>query len=122
MAVTNTSTTSTSTISTSDTISSNHPERLGNDDDMKSCRTAARRRADAVNDRSYRPTRQRSPKRTVRGAEGSGVEPDEVETDDDDAEDDDHTKRLSRYPVGTTDGDERCPNGPTKPPDEKEDE
>ncbi|KIJ12712.1 hypothetical protein PAXINDRAFT_14470 [Paxillus involutus ATCC 200175] len=42
------------------------------------------------------------------------VEVDHVETDDD------HTQQPSRHPVGTTDGNERCPSEPTEPLDKKE--
>ncbi|KIJ10618.1 hypothetical protein PAXINDRAFT_16388 [Paxillus involutus ATCC 200175] len=45
-----------------------------------------------------------------------------VESVDDHAEDDDHTQQPSRHPVGTMDGDERCPSEPTEAPDEKEGE
>ncbi|KAF8838501.1 hypothetical protein BDN67DRAFT_1013030 [Paxillus ammoniavirescens] len=51
------------------------------------------------------------------------VKTDDVEMEDDDhVEEDPDNQNLPRNPVGTTDGDEHRPNGPTEPPDEKEGE
>ncbi|KAF8841209.1 hypothetical protein BDN67DRAFT_1010771 [Paxillus ammoniavirescens] len=56
------------------------------------------------------------------------IELTDIKTNDVDAEEDrrppdqSKMKKPSRNPVGTTDGDERCPNEPTEPPDKEEGE
>ncbi|KIJ15692.1 hypothetical protein PAXINDRAFT_11292 [Paxillus involutus ATCC 200175] len=49
------------------------------------------------------------------------VEADDInETDDDKVEVNHKTQKLPQDPVGTQDGNERCPDGPTEPPDKEE--
>ncbi|KIJ08147.1 hypothetical protein PAXINDRAFT_18692, partial [Paxillus involutus ATCC 200175] len=96
------------------------------DDDLKSSKTAARTRADALHDPGGQMNSPGSKPPSV-GLEGERirrsslhVEADDVKTNDDRVENGHNTQQSPRRPVGTTDGDERRPNGPTEPPDEEE--
>jgi hypothetical protein len=105
----------------------NHPERRDhNDDAMKSSRTAARRRADAVHGPGGETKSRGSAPPSVRlegeknKASSLNVEVDDVKTVDTKVEDNHDTQQTPRGPVGTPDGDERRPDEPTDPPDEEE--
>ncbi|KIJ08782.1 hypothetical protein PAXINDRAFT_18099 [Paxillus involutus ATCC 200175] len=101
-------------------------------DDLKTCKTAAQRMcADALHDPGGQTDAPDSVPPSVR-LEGERIrltslyiEVDDAETDNDHPEDNDRdendhdTQQSPRRPVGTTDGDERRPNGPTEPPDEE---
>ncbi|KIJ10411.1 hypothetical protein PAXINDRAFT_16566 [Paxillus involutus ATCC 200175] len=83
--------------------SPNCPERQDDDSPMELSKTAARRRADAVHD----------PGGKTDSTDSKPPSPNDVKTDDHD------DQPMPRGPVGTPDGDLRCPNGPTEPPDEE---
>ncbi|KIJ10121.1 hypothetical protein PAXINDRAFT_16827 [Paxillus involutus ATCC 200175] len=96
------------------------------DDDLKSSKTAARTCADALHDPGGQTNSPGSKPLSV-GLEGERirrsslhVEADDVEMNDDHVENGHDTQQSPRRPVGTTDSDERRPNGPTEPPDEEE--
>ncbi|KIJ08863.1 hypothetical protein PAXINDRAFT_18029 [Paxillus involutus ATCC 200175] len=99
-----------------------HPERRDVDvDTARTCKTAARTRADAVHDPGVETDSPGNKPPSVRLEGESGKRSSRhVETDDDHVEVDHDTQLTPRSPVGTPDGDERRPNGPTEPPDEVE--
>ncbi|KIJ11305.1 hypothetical protein PAXINDRAFT_15772 [Paxillus involutus ATCC 200175] len=95
------------------------------DVNLKSSKTAARTRADAL----HNPGGQmNSPGSKPPSVELEGerirwsslcVEADDVEMNNDSVENDHDTQQSPRRPVGTTDGDKRHPNGPTQPSDKE---
>ncbi|KIJ12359.1 hypothetical protein PAXINDRAFT_14835 [Paxillus involutus ATCC 200175] len=93
--------------------------------DLKTCKTAAQRMcADALHDPGGETDAPGSQPLSVRleGEKGKASSL-YVEADHDDVGTVDHnhdTQQSPRRPVGTPDGDERRPNGPTEPPDEVE--
>ncbi|KIJ12167.1 hypothetical protein PAXINDRAFT_14941 [Paxillus involutus ATCC 200175] len=106
----------------------NHPERHHDVNDVKSNKTPAQRRADAVHDPGGETDAPDSvpPSVWLKGERNRhtslNIEVNNVEMVVNDAEDDDHTQQPSRHPVGTMDGDERHPSEPTEPPDKEEGE
>ncbi|KIJ12481.1 hypothetical protein PAXINDRAFT_14681 [Paxillus involutus ATCC 200175] len=84
------------------------------DDDLKSSKMAARMRADALHDPGGQTNSPGSKPPSV-GLEGERIKWSSLHVETNDH----NTQQLPRRPVGTTDGDERCPNGPTEPPDEE---
>ncbi|KAF8834576.1 hypothetical protein BDN67DRAFT_985221 [Paxillus ammoniavirescens] len=103
-----------------------HPERRDNVNTMRSNKTAARPRADAVHDPGGQTVAPGSVPPSVRlkgerkRATSLNVEPDNVETNGNHIEEDHDDQKPSRNPVGMTDSDEHRPSKPTEPPDEEE--
>ncbi|KIJ12073.1 hypothetical protein PAXINDRAFT_15101 [Paxillus involutus ATCC 200175] len=95
------------------------------DVNLKSSKTAARMRADAL----HNPGGQmNSPGSKPPSVELKGerirwsslhVKADDIETNNDRVENDHDTQQSPRRPVGTTDGNKRHPNRPTEPPDKE---
>ncbi|KIJ09462.1 hypothetical protein PAXINDRAFT_17448 [Paxillus involutus ATCC 200175] len=99
--------------------------RGSQDNDLKSSKTTTRTRADALHNPGGQTNSPGSEPLSV-GLEGERirrlslhVEADDVETNNDCVENNHDTQQSPRRPVGTTDGNERCPNGPTEPPDKE---
>ncbi|KAF8834520.1 hypothetical protein BDN67DRAFT_1016429 [Paxillus ammoniavirescens] len=107
------------------------PERRHDVDAVKSNKTATRQRADALHDPGGQTVapEDKPPSVRLEGESGKAlslyVEANHVEVDNVDigtVNHDHDTQQSPRRPVGTPDGDEHHPNGPTEPPDEKEGE
>ncbi|KAF8839059.1 hypothetical protein BDN67DRAFT_1012597 [Paxillus ammoniavirescens] len=104
--------------------SPSHPERHHDLDATKSNTTAAQRCADALHDPGGQTVAPGSVPPSVRlegernGLTSLNVGVDDVETNGDHVKVDHKTQKPPRGPVGTQDGDMRCPNEPTEPPDD----
>ncbi|KIJ15060.1 hypothetical protein PAXINDRAFT_11980 [Paxillus involutus ATCC 200175] len=111
-----------------------HPKQLDDVNSARACKMAAQRMCgDAMNDPGSEMDAPGSqpPSVWLKGEKDKAlslyVEADHVEADDDNAKtvnatvkEDQDDQIPPRDPVGTQDGDMRCPNEPTEPPDEEE--
>ncbi|KIJ08943.1 hypothetical protein PAXINDRAFT_17951 [Paxillus involutus ATCC 200175] len=101
--------------------SPNHYERQDNNDDAETSKTPAQQHADTLHDPGGKTKEPLSVRlEGERDMETSRyVKLMDVKTNNVDAKEDKDNHQPSRNPVGTMDGNKRCPNEPTEPPDEE---